>query len=98
MRLPLMTRSAYLDADHVDGHVRFRIHGNYDLRDLEIMIPAMLAEINGRGLERAYIDISGMAGDIPDVDRFTLARAFAELWGSRNRAAIQIDPLNQRFN
>ena len=98
MRLPLKTRSAFLDSERADGHTRFRIHGAYDLRDLEIMIPAILAEVVRQGHERAFIDISSMTGDIPDVDRFTLAQGFAELWGSRNRAAIRVDPENQRVN
>jgi len=98
MRVPLHTRSLILDAETAEGHVRFRIEGEYDAQDLERMVLAMLEEVVQRGFDRAYIDITHMTGELPDFDRFTLAEAFARHWGAKRRAAIQVDAARQRVN
>lgn len=98
MRLPIHTRSLILDAELSDGHMRFRISGPYDAPDLERMIPAMLEEIVRNGLERAFIDISAMTGELPDLDRYTLGESFVKHWGIRRRAAVLVDTSKQRIN
>jgi hypothetical protein len=98
MRLPIHTRSLILDAELSDGHMRFRIDGNYDAQDLERMIPAMLEEIVRNGLERALIDIRAMTGELPDLDRYTLGESFVKHWGIRRRAAVLVDTSKQRIN
>lgn len=98
MRLPLHTRSLILETEPAEGYARFRITGEYDAHDLERMVPAMLEETVRQGCERAYIDISLMTGDLPDLDRYTLAEAFVRHWGTKRRAAIQVDMTRQRVN
>ena len=98
MRLPLHTRSLILEAETAAGHARFRISGEYDVRDLERMIPAMLEETVRQGVERAYIDITPMTGELPDFDRYNLAEMFVQHWGVKRRAAIQVDTIRQRVN
>ncbi len=98
MRVPLQTRSAFLDVDTADTHLRFRITVSYSLEDLELMIPAMLGELMRQGRERALVDITAMTGEMPDLDRFTLAESFVRVWGVQRRAAVLVDMANQRIN
>lgn len=98
MRLPLETRSAFLDVETAEGHLRFRITGDYSFEDLEMMIPAMLGELTRHGHARALVDISDMTGEMPDLDRFTLAETFVRVWGAHRRAAVKVDTVRQRIN
>jgi hypothetical protein len=98
MRLPLHTRSLILEAEEAEGYAHFRILGEYHAPDMEAMIPAMAGELSRMGLDRAYVDISAMTGDLPDLDRFTLAEAFVMHWGTHRRAAVRTDSTRQRVN
>jgi hypothetical protein len=98
MRLPLHTRSLILEAEQAEGYAHFRITGDYHAPDLEKMIPAMAEELARIGHDRAFVDISDMTGDLPDLDRFTLAEAFVLHWGTHRRAAVRTDSTRQRVN
>jgi len=98
MRVPIHTRSLMLDAEPSEGYMLFRIAGHYDAHDLERMVPAMLEETVRNGLERAFIDISAMTRELPDLDRYTLGESFVRHWGIRRRAAVLVDYTKQRVN
>lgn len=96
--MPLHTRSLVLEAEQADGYAYFRITGEYHIQDMEKMIPAMAAELHRVGIDRAFVDISAMTGELPDLDRFTLAEAFVSHWGTHRRAAVRTDSTRQRVN
>jgi hypothetical protein len=98
MRLPLHTHSLILESEPADGYAHFRITGEYHNQDIEKMIPAMLTELVRLDLDRALIDISMMTGELPDLDRYTLAEVFVRHWGSHRRAGIRVDSTKQRIN
>jgi hypothetical protein len=98
MRLPLHTRSLILEAEQAEGYAHFRITGEYHIQDMEKMIPAMAGELLRIGLDRAFVDITAMTGELPDLDRFTLAEAFVQHWGTHRRAAVRMDSTRQRMN
>lgn len=98
MRLPLHTLSLILESEPAEGYAYFRISGRYHVLDLEKMIPAMLQELIRLDVDRAFVDISGMTGELPDLDRFTLAETFVQHWGPHRRAAVRVDSSRQRIN
>ncbi len=98
MRLPLHTLSLILESEPAQGYAYFRISGQYHVQDLEKMIPAMLQELLRQGVDHAFVDIASMTGELPDLDRFTLAEAFVQHWGPHRRAAVRVDSSRQRIN
>jgi hypothetical protein len=99
MDLPLNTRFITITAEDREGHVRFTFAGRYNYPDFSAIIRGLREECARRGMTRAVIDIRQVEGDIPGHERYDLGSQFAEVWGSRLRAAIlsPADRINKLF-
>jgi hypothetical protein len=62
--------------------------GAYSLADFLRLADRVFAESRRRGLARAFVDITGVSGDIPQIDRYRLGIYCAEKRDRLSRLAV----------
>ena len=72
-----------------DGFLLMRVTGSYGGAEEATSDLAAVPELcRAHNRRRALIDITGMAGEVPRLDRFLLGKRVARLWGRRIKVAI----------
>jgi hypothetical protein len=74
------------------GYLRVRIGGEYSLPELRGIIGTIGTEAHRRKQVRLLIDVTGMRGDQPDMDRFETGVVAAEKLSAMERVAILMHP------
>ena len=70
------------------GFLACAVQGAYSLADFLRLADRVFAECRKRGLGRAFVDITGVSGDIPQIDRYRLGIYCAEKRDRLNRLAV----------
>ena len=70
------------------GFLLFDVQGPYSLPDFLRLADSVFAECTKRGLGRAFVDITGVTGEIPQIDRYRLGIYCAEKRAQLNRLAV----------
>lgn len=70
------------------NYLRFEIQGRYDFGEFQQMVSDMKQACVAQGVKSALIDLLSLQGDIPQFERFTLGKLWAEVWGGALKAAI----------
>ncbi|HEX6690587.1 MAG TPA: hypothetical protein VF110_05495 [Burkholderiales bacterium] len=70
------------------GLLSVAVQGPYSLADFLRLADRVFAECTKRGLGRAYVDITGVTGEIPQIDRYRLGIYCAEKRDRLNRLAV----------
>jgi hypothetical protein len=65
------------------------VSGPYSLADFLRLADRVFAECRNRGMHDAFVDISGVTGDIPQIDRYRLGIYCAEKRDRPNRLAVR---------
>jgi hypothetical protein len=55
---------------------------------MKILIYGVRNERRKAGVTRLFVDLRGMEGDVPNIDRFNLGQLIAELWADPLKVAI----------
>jgi hypothetical protein len=76
-----------IEVEEHAGYLAFRLTGGYDFDDFHLAVKLMRDACVERAREKAVIDLLKVEGNIPDFDRHSLGIRFAEVWGSRMKAA-----------
>ena len=66
----------------------FNVSGAYTLADFLRLADRVFAECRKRGMARAFVDITGVTGDIPQIDRYRLGIYCAEKRDRLTRLAV----------
>jgi len=70
------------------GFLSFDVKGAYSLADFLRLADRVFAECRKRGMARAFVDITGVTGDIPQIDRYRLGIYCAEKRDRLTRLAV----------
>jgi hypothetical protein len=70
------------------GYLAIAAQGAYSLADFLRLADTVFAECRKRGLGRAVVDITGVTGDIPQIDRYRLGIYCAEKRDRVSRLAV----------
>lgn len=79
---------AGVEIAEAEGWIAVALTGVYDYARLFDLIGNLRGECERRGRTRVLIDIRGLAGDVPSLDRFNLGKRFGEAWGPAFKVAI----------
>jgi hypothetical protein len=64
------------------------VRGAYSLADFLRLADRLFAECRKRGAAKAFVDITGVSGDIPQIDRYRLGIYCAEKRERQSRLAV----------
>jgi hypothetical protein len=70
------------------GYLSARLEGAYAFAEIAGLVKRVRDECAERGCERIMIDIRGVGGDIPSLDRFQLGKAAGEIWGGELKVLV----------
>ena len=80
--------SLELQIREVDTHLSIRAVGQYSLASLEAVFDRAKEESEKRGLPRVILDVTGVAGTIPVMDKLALGEHCSKIWKPEFRMAI----------
>ena len=76
-----------------DEYLLMRVTGSYGgAEEATADLAAIPERCRAHNRRRVLIDITGMAGDIPQLDRFLLGKRVGRLWGRRIKVAVLAAP------
>jgi hypothetical protein len=70
------------------GFLACIVQGAYSLADFLRLADSLFAECRKRDVRRAFVDITAVTGDIPQIDRYRLGIYCAEKRAQLNRLAV----------
>jgi hypothetical protein len=106
LQTPLGARvdNGVVDADDFEitvtqraGVVRIAARGAYSRGRLERLIQCVITESETRGIARVLVDVTGVPGSIPTLDRYEVGVAAARAFGERRVAVVERPERNERF-